>query len=97
MLVRKGSQKKLDALREHWGADDKQVIAVVGDLAKQEPRRRPTPTLKKLKGKIEHFFHLAAIYDLQGVAPKRSRSPTSRARATRSSSPTPSTRAASIT
>ena len=46
-----------------WGADEKQVIAVVGDLTK------PTlgvsdADLRKLKGKIDHFFHLAAIYDL---------------------------------
>ena len=34
VLVRKSSLKKLAALREAWGADDKQVIAIVGDLAK---------------------------------------------------------------
>ena len=33
-LVRKTSLARLAELREAWGVDDKQVIAVVGDLAK---------------------------------------------------------------
>ena len=32
VLVRKGSQAKIEALRSHCGADDKQLIAVSGDL-----------------------------------------------------------------
>ena len=28
VLVRKSSAKKLAALREHWGVDDKQVVAI---------------------------------------------------------------------
>ena len=35
VLVRKGSQKKLDALREQWGSGEKLVQAVQGDLAKK--------------------------------------------------------------
>ena len=34
VLVRKGSEKKLSAMRKRWGADDKQVIGIEGDLAK---------------------------------------------------------------
>ena len=67
VLVRRGSQKKLAALREHAGADEKQVIAVFGDLAK--PRLGVSDAdLRKLKGKVEHFFHLAAIYDIEAPA-----------------------------
>jgi NAD(P)-dependent dehydrogenase (short-subunit alcohol dehydrogenase family) len=67
VLVRKGSVKKLDALRAQWGADGKSVVAVVGDLAK--PRLGVAETeARKLKGKIDHFFHLAAIYDLKAGA-----------------------------
>ena len=33
VLVRKGSEKKLAAMRKRWGADDKQVIGIEGDLA----------------------------------------------------------------
>jgi len=66
-LVRKNSQKKLAELRETWGVDDKRVIAVVGDLAK--PRLGISDAdLKLLKGKVDHFFHLAAIYDLNASA-----------------------------
>jgi len=67
VLVRRGSVKKLDALRSRWGADEKRVIAVVGDLAK--PRLGLAPgDIARLKGKIGHFFHLAAIYDLSADA-----------------------------
>ena len=34
VLVRKSSEKKLALARARWGADDKQVIAVHGDLEK---------------------------------------------------------------
>ena len=44
VLVRKGSEKKLAAMRKRWGADDKQVIGVEGDLAKPEPRASPRRT-----------------------------------------------------
>ncbi|MCC7218949.1 MAG: SDR family oxidoreductase [Burkholderiales bacterium] len=67
VLVRKGSVKKLDALREQWGATDKEVIAVVGDLAARNLGVSPAD-LKKLKGKVDHLFHLAAVYDLKASA-----------------------------
>jgi NAD(P)-dependent dehydrogenase (short-subunit alcohol dehydrogenase family) len=72
LLVRKGSQKKLAALREEWGASEKQVIAVVGDLAK--PLLGVAEgDLKKLSGKVKHLFHLAAIYDLTASAEEQER------------------------
>ena len=63
VLLRKGSEKKLAALRDRWGADDKQVIAVYGDLA-QPNLGVAAADVKRLKGKVDHFFHLAAVYDL---------------------------------
>jgi NAD(P)-dependent dehydrogenase (short-subunit alcohol dehydrogenase family) len=67
VLVRKGSVKKLDALRSRWGDEEKRVVAVVGDLGK--PRLGIAPAeLAKLKGKVKHFFHLAAVYDLAADA-----------------------------
>jgi len=66
-LVRKGSQKKLDALRASLGATDKQLIAVHGDLAAKNIGVSAAD-MKKLAGKIEHLFHLAAIYDLNASA-----------------------------
>ena len=67
VLVRKGSLAKLAALKEEWGAGDKDVIPVIGDLAKRNLGVADAD-LKKLKGKVEHFFHLAAIYDLKASA-----------------------------
>jgi NAD(P)-dependent dehydrogenase (short-subunit alcohol dehydrogenase family) len=67
VLVRRGSQKKLAALREHWGADEKQVIAIAGDLSK-ERMGVADADIRKLKGKVKHLFHLAAIYDLSASA-----------------------------
>ncbi len=67
VLVRKGSLKKLDALRAQWGATDKQVIPVVGDLAGRN-LSVAAADVKKLKGKVDHLFHLAAVYDLKASA-----------------------------
>ena len=67
VLVRKESLKKLDALREQWGATDKEVIAVVGDLASRNLGVAPAD-IRKLKGKVDHMFHLAAVYDLKASA-----------------------------
>jgi thioester reductase-like protein len=67
VLVRRGSLKKLEGLREAWGATDKMVIPVVGDLAKPNLGVADAET-RRLKGKIGGFFHLAAIYDLKADA-----------------------------
>ncbi|NDP42166.1 MAG: SDR family oxidoreductase [Aromatoleum sp.] len=68
VLVRKSSVKKFAQLRDgYWGATDKQVIAVVGDLGKKNLGVADAD-LKRLKGKVKHCFHLAAIYDLSASA-----------------------------
>jgi NAD(P)-dependent dehydrogenase (short-subunit alcohol dehydrogenase family) len=67
VLVRKSSMKKLDALRQYWGADEKRIVAIAGDLSKPLLGVDPAD-LARLKGKIKHFFHLAAIYDLSADA-----------------------------
>jgi NAD(P)-dependent dehydrogenase (short-subunit alcohol dehydrogenase family) len=67
VLVRKGSAAKLDELRARWGDQAKRVVAIQGDLAK--PRLGVSAAdMAKLKGKVKHFFHLAAIYDLAADA-----------------------------
>ncbi len=66
-LVRKNSQKKLAELRETWGVDDKRVVGIVGDLSKPKLGISDAD-LKLLKGKVDHFFHLAAVYDLNASA-----------------------------
>jgi NAD(P)-dependent dehydrogenase (short-subunit alcohol dehydrogenase family) len=67
VLVRKGSVKKLDELRARWGEEEQRVVAVVGDLAKPK-LGIAAADLAKLTGKVKHFFHLAAIYDLAADA-----------------------------
>jgi NAD(P)-dependent dehydrogenase (short-subunit alcohol dehydrogenase family) len=67
LLVRKGSQRKLAALREVWGADETRVIAVAGDLTKPN-LGVSAAELSRLKGKINHVFHLAAVYDISASA-----------------------------
>jgi NAD(P)-dependent dehydrogenase (short-subunit alcohol dehydrogenase family) len=67
VLVRKGSQKKLDELIEKMGWDGKRIVPVPGDLAKPN-LGVSTAQAKALVGKVKHFFHLAAIYDLNADA-----------------------------
>ena len=63
VLVRKDSQKKFDAIAKKAGWDMKRVSVVHGDMTK--PKFGLTPAqLRALTGKVKHFFHLAAIYDL---------------------------------
>jgi NAD(P)-dependent dehydrogenase (short-subunit alcohol dehydrogenase family) len=64
VLVRPQSMDKFEALRGVWGARASRVAPVAGDLA--EPNLGVSKAdLRKLGGKVEHLFHLAAIYDLQ--------------------------------
>ena len=61
VLVREGSREKLDALIERWGAGDR-IKPVVGDLT--EPMLGVSEEDRKALAGVEHFFHLAAIYDM---------------------------------
>ncbi len=63
VLVREGSEGKVDALRERIGASKTHVVAVKGDLT-QPNLGIGKAALGRMKGKIGHVFHLAAIYDL---------------------------------
>ena len=67
VLCRASSLDKLDELRARLGTDDKRVVAVIGDLSK-ERLGVDAEEIERLDGTIEHFFHLAAIYDLTADA-----------------------------
>src|SRR5919106_4800997 len=67
VLVREGSRGRLEELRSRWGADEGRIVPVVGDLS-QERLGVDEATGGELKGKIDHFFHLAAIYDMTADA-----------------------------
>ncbi|HEV3228820.1 MAG TPA: SDR family oxidoreductase [Solirubrobacteraceae bacterium] len=62
LLVRDSSAGRLEQLIEGWGQRER-IQPVVGDL--QEPRLGVSDEkLESLRGQIDHFFHLAAIYDM---------------------------------
>jgi NAD(P)-dependent dehydrogenase (short-subunit alcohol dehydrogenase family) len=67
VLVRKGSQKKLEDLIETMGWDASRIETVMGDLGKPK-LGLSAAQVKALSGKVKHFFHLAAIYDLSADA-----------------------------
>ncbi len=64
VLVRASSQDRLNDLVERWGGDAAQRIKpVIGDI--QEPNLGISgDELGALKDNVEHFFHLAAMYDM---------------------------------
>ncbi len=62
VLVREGSRARLEELMSRWGAEQGRIVPVIGDLT--------APALglsdedrKRLEG-VDHFFHLAAVYDM---------------------------------
>ena len=63
VLVREGSRDKLDALMKRWDCDPSRINAVVGDLA-EDRLGVSDEDVDALKGDVDHFFHLAAIYDM---------------------------------
>src|SRR3954463_1126479 len=72
VLVRAGSTDKLDKLVDRWATERaahngtavrERIKPVVGDL--NEPRLGVSEEdLDALKGNVDHFFHLAAVYDM---------------------------------
>ena len=62
-LVRPGSEGKVADLLEFWGAAKNRAIAVSGDLTSKK-LGVSADDIKALKGKVDHVYHLAAVYDL---------------------------------
>ena len=62
-LIRKDSEGKVKALREFCAASAVRLVPVFGDLTHKK-LGVSADVLKQLKGKADHFYHLAAIYDL---------------------------------
>ncbi|QSX76032.1 SDR family oxidoreductase [Lysobacter arenosi] len=67
VLVRKDSHKKLEAIAKKMGWDSKRVVLVDGDMTEAKCGVSAAQ-LRTLSGKVKHFFHLAAIYDLTANA-----------------------------
>jgi NAD(P)-dependent dehydrogenase (short-subunit alcohol dehydrogenase family) len=66
VLVREGSRGRLEELRSRWGAEEGRIVPVIGDLSQEH--LGCADQIDELKGKIDHFFHLAAIYDMTADA-----------------------------
>ena len=64
VLVRKPSAELADSLNAFWGVANGRVTFVAGDIAKPG-LGIAAHDAKRLKGKVDHFFHLAAVYDLK--------------------------------
>ncbi len=66
-LIRPESEGKVAALREYWGLSGRtaeaRAVPVFGDLTAKK-LGVSADAIKALKGQIDHFYHLAAVYDL---------------------------------
>ena len=97
-LLRPESEDKLAALLDYWGVGTRRrarAVPVFGDLTAKK-LGVAADDIKALKGQIDHFYHLAAVYDLSADEETQVRS-TSKARAHVSSSPRRSTPATCTT
>ncbi len=62
VLVRDGSEGKYEALRKRLDAPKSRLVMVPGDITQDD--LTSAAQFKKLKGKIDHIYHLAAVYDM---------------------------------
>lgn len=62
VLVRAASQDKFLEMAARYGEAAKRLHVVAGDIT--TPGLIATEEFRKLKGKIDHVFHLAAVYDM---------------------------------
>ena len=62
VLVREGSRARLEELLSSWDAARDRIVPVIGDLT--APGLGVSDADRKQLEGVEHFFHLAAIYDM---------------------------------
>jgi NAD(P)-dependent dehydrogenase (short-subunit alcohol dehydrogenase family) len=67
VLVREGSKGRLEELRRRWGVDEERVVGIVGDVS-QPLLGISDSDLERLRGHVDHLFHLAAVYDMTADA-----------------------------
>jgi NAD(P)-dependent dehydrogenase (short-subunit alcohol dehydrogenase family) len=66
-LIREHKCAHIDSLLERWGVDRERAIPIVGDLTRPQ-LGISARDLDRMRGRIDHMFHLAAIYDLSAGA-----------------------------
>ena len=64
-LVREKSAKRVDELIAVWGGDGARAIPVHGDLTAPGLGVSKAERSKLAQKRVDHFFHLAAVYDLK--------------------------------
>jgi NAD(P)-dependent dehydrogenase (short-subunit alcohol dehydrogenase family) len=62
-LLREESRDKLPELLDFWGVSKTRALPVYGDLTASK-LGVAAAQIKALKGRVDHVYHLAAIYDL---------------------------------
>jgi short-subunit dehydrogenase/thioester reductase-like protein len=62
VLVREGSRARLEELLSSWDPGPERIVPVIGDLT--APGLGVSDADKERLRGVEHFFHLAAIYDM---------------------------------
>ncbi len=63
VLVREGSRGKVDDLTQRLGADAGRIVPIAGDLS--QPALGVDDSELGPDVRIDHFFHLAAVYDIE--------------------------------
>jgi NAD(P)-dependent dehydrogenase (short-subunit alcohol dehydrogenase family) len=63
VLTREGSRGKVDALAQRLGVEDDRIVAVAGDLS--QPALGVDDSVLAADVRIDHVFHLAAVYDIE--------------------------------
>ena len=93
MLVREGSRGRLEELIERWGRARPRRSPVHRRPRAAAARRRRRAGSRSCKGTIDHFFHLAAVYDMTATRRRNDALQRRRHRARRRRSSTRSSRA----
>ncbi|HWU68417.1 MAG TPA: SDR family oxidoreductase [Stenotrophobium sp.] len=62
VLIRESSAGKFKDMQARYGAAGKRLHMMAGDIT--TPGLVSAADFKKLKGKVDHVFHLAAVYDM---------------------------------
>jgi NAD(P)-dependent dehydrogenase (short-subunit alcohol dehydrogenase family) len=62
VLVREGSRARLEELISSWGAPPERILPVIGDLT--APMLGISDEDAATLEDVDHFFHLAAVYDM---------------------------------
>ncbi len=64
LLVYQPTPDLIDGLRAFWGKGAERVKFIEGDISRPD-LGVAAKDAARLKGKVDHFFHLAAVYDLK--------------------------------